>query len=176
LDKFYPELEKRQDKGVTPYNLRNCAYHEEFERDKIVYSNMTGSLPFVYDQDRFYTNDKMFIITGRRDELKYLTGYFNSKISTKWIRKNCPKLGNEGIELRKVFFENIPVLVPEKEEQEQIIRLVENIQQEQKRTDNEFNKCRENKIQKMDEQINMVFYLLYELTKEEISFVEQKTN
>ena len=26
LDKFYPELEKRQDKGDTPYNLRNCAY------------------------------------------------------------------------------------------------------------------------------------------------------
>jgi len=26
LDKFYPELEKRQDKGETPYSLRNCAY------------------------------------------------------------------------------------------------------------------------------------------------------
>jgi hypothetical protein len=26
LDKYYPELEKRQDKGDTPYNLRNCAY------------------------------------------------------------------------------------------------------------------------------------------------------
>lgn len=28
LDKFYPDLEKRADKGVTPYNLRNCAYIE----------------------------------------------------------------------------------------------------------------------------------------------------
>jgi type II restriction/modification system DNA methylase subunit YeeA len=26
LDSFYPDLEKRTDKGITPYNLRNCAY------------------------------------------------------------------------------------------------------------------------------------------------------
>lgn len=26
LDTFYPEISKRQDKGITPYNLRNCAY------------------------------------------------------------------------------------------------------------------------------------------------------
>lgn len=30
LDKFYPHLARRQDKGVTPYNLRNCAYTEVF--------------------------------------------------------------------------------------------------------------------------------------------------
>ncbi len=47
LDNFYPELKKRQDKGVTPYNLRNCAYHEEFLHDKIVYPNMTTFLPFA---------------------------------------------------------------------------------------------------------------------------------
>ena len=27
LDKFYPQLAKRQDQGNTPYNLRHCAYH-----------------------------------------------------------------------------------------------------------------------------------------------------
>jgi type II restriction/modification system DNA methylase subunit YeeA len=30
LNKYYPELEKRADKGDTPYNLRNCAYMEDF--------------------------------------------------------------------------------------------------------------------------------------------------
>ncbi len=27
FDEFYPQLEKRSDKGLTPYNLRNCAYY-----------------------------------------------------------------------------------------------------------------------------------------------------
>jgi methylase of polypeptide subunit release factors len=30
LDKYYPKLEKRADKGDTPYNLRHCAYMEDF--------------------------------------------------------------------------------------------------------------------------------------------------
>lgn len=34
LDSFYPKLEKRADKGKTPYNLRNCAYLEDFEERK----------------------------------------------------------------------------------------------------------------------------------------------
>lgn len=30
LDNFYDRLEKREDKGDTPYNLRNCAYMDFF--------------------------------------------------------------------------------------------------------------------------------------------------
>ena len=32
LDKSYPVLAKRQDKGLTPYNLRNCAYTDVFSK------------------------------------------------------------------------------------------------------------------------------------------------
>ena len=62
LDKFYTRLKKRQDKGITPYNLRNCAYHAEFSKEKIMYPNMTKYLPFLYDDKNFYTNDKSFNI------------------------------------------------------------------------------------------------------------------
>jgi len=30
LDSYYPQLEARADQGDTPYNLRNCAYIEDF--------------------------------------------------------------------------------------------------------------------------------------------------
>ena len=36
LDKHYTQLEKRQDKGATPYNLRNCAYLDEFSKEKLI--------------------------------------------------------------------------------------------------------------------------------------------
>ncbi|MGM9068017.1 type IIG restriction enzyme/methyltransferase, partial [Campylobacter jejuni] len=42
FDEFYPQLEKRSDKGLTPYNLRNCAYIEEFEKEKIVWNPVSG--------------------------------------------------------------------------------------------------------------------------------------
>ena len=41
LDTFYEQLEKRQDKGDTPYNLRNCAYIEDFSKQKIIWKIIT---------------------------------------------------------------------------------------------------------------------------------------
>ncbi|EDK4981563.1 class I SAM-dependent DNA methyltransferase, partial [Campylobacter coli] len=49
FDEFYPQLEKRADKGLTPYNLRNCAYIEEIEREKIVYSEIVRKPQFYLD-------------------------------------------------------------------------------------------------------------------------------
>ena len=34
LNGYYQRLQRRQDKGRTPYNLRNCAYHENFAKEK----------------------------------------------------------------------------------------------------------------------------------------------
>ncbi|PMD87258.1 hypothetical protein BWI97_25820 [Siphonobacter sp. BAB-5405] len=34
LDQYYVELAKRTDKGDTPYNLRNCAYMDDFSKQK----------------------------------------------------------------------------------------------------------------------------------------------
>ena len=70
LDTFYEQLEKRQDKGDTPYNLRNCAYIEDFSKHKIVYPNMTKFMPFLLDKKNFMTNQKCFIMTG--EKLAYL--------------------------------------------------------------------------------------------------------
>lgn len=109
LDQFYPQLLKRLDKGATPYNLRNCAYVDDFDKEKIIYPNMTLYLPFVYDERGFYTNQKCFIITTKTANLKYLLSVLNSKVARKWIRNNCPELQGGTRELSKVFFENIPV-------------------------------------------------------------------
>lgn len=54
--RFETFLVKRQDKGDHWTNLRNCAYIEEFYKDKIIYPNMTKYMPFVYDKHQFFTN------------------------------------------------------------------------------------------------------------------------
>lgn len=64
LDQYWDKISKRADKGDTPYNLRNCAYLEDFSKPKIIYPNMTKYMPFVYDEKALLTNQKCFIITG----------------------------------------------------------------------------------------------------------------
>ena len=111
LNQFYDKLAKRFDKGITPYNLRNCDYLAEFSKPKIMYPNMTKYLPFIYDEKGYLGNDKTFIITTHDNNfsLKALVAIFNSNFAKAWIRKNCPELGDDRREIRKVYFENFPV-------------------------------------------------------------------
>ena len=102
LDKFYDKLSKRIDKGITPYNLRNCEYIEEFSKPKIMYPNMTSLFPFIYDEKGFFGNDKTFIITANDDSvnLKFITAILNSKLCKLWIWYNCPELQGGTREIR----------------------------------------------------------------------------
>jgi hypothetical protein len=111
LDRFYAKLQKRQDKGDTPYNLRNCVYMDDFNKPKIIYPNMTKYFPFSYDRDGFICNDKAFIITANDDSvpLTYLLALFNSRLAKLWIWYNCPELMGGTREIRKIYFENFPV-------------------------------------------------------------------
>ena len=65
LDQYWDRIATRADKGDTPYNLRNCAYLEDFFKPKIIYPNMTKYMPFVFDNEMYLTNQKCFIITGK---------------------------------------------------------------------------------------------------------------
>ena len=108
LDQYYPQLKKRQDKGDTPYNLRNCAYMEDFSKQKIMYPNMTKFLPFYYDDKGFFQNDKSFMITGKN--LCFLTAYLNSSLFKFCFIDNFPELQGGTRELRKIFFDKISVV------------------------------------------------------------------
>lgn len=84
------------------------SYWENFERPKLIYPEITKYIPFIYDEaDHFYTNNKCFILTGER--LKYLTCFFNSKLFKYCFIDNFPELQGGSRELRKIFFEKIPV-------------------------------------------------------------------
>ncbi|MDO4827615.1 MAG: restriction endonuclease, partial [Bacteroidia bacterium] len=43
LDQFWDKIKDRADQGDTPYNLRNCAYLEDFTRPKVIWKRV-GSI------------------------------------------------------------------------------------------------------------------------------------
>ena len=91
-------------------------YWEDFSKPKIVYPNMTKYMPFVYDESRFLTNQKCFIITGGC--MAYLTAFFNSSIFKFCFRDSFPELQGGTRELSKIFFDKIPIkkITPEQNE------------------------------------------------------------
>ncbi len=139
------------------------AYYQEFEKEKIVYPNMTLFLPFIYDIKNYYTNQKCFIITSNIVNLKFLIGYFNSKVSHRWIRENCPELQGGTRELSKIFFENIPIPQIPVSAQQPFIALVEQILVKKEQNED---------TTELETQIDQMVYELYGLTAEEIEIIE----
>ena len=161
----------RDDQGENWWNLRACAYYPEFEKEKVIYPNMTKFLPFVFDPNGFYTNDKSFIITGEK-YLKYLTGYFNSKVAARWIRENCPELQGGARELRKVFFENIPIPPVTEANQHLVTQIETRVDQILAAKDTN----PDADVSELEKQIDQIVYFLYDLTDEEIAIVEAAEN
>ena len=159
LDQYFDRIVTRADKGDTPYNLRNCAYLEDFLKPKIIYPNMTKYMPFVFDDKMYLTNQKCFIITGKY--VAYLTAFFNSSLFKYCFRDSFPELQGGTRELSKIFFDKIPVYEVSDTQNLQFQDAVEDIQKE-------YNKQKAQRIDSM-------LFDLYALTAEErkvIGFVE----
>ncbi len=109
LDAHYDTIATRCDQGDTPYHLRNCAYLEDFEKEKIVYPCIMAKEPcFVYEEKGFYAPAPANIITGDKTEIKYLTALLNSKCIYFAMRKFYMGGGIEG-ELKTNNLEKIPI-------------------------------------------------------------------
>lgn len=124
LNEFEPALSKRGDKGKTPYNLRNCAYLEEFNKEKIVYGQISKIPKFSYDLSKFILNDTAFIITG--EKLKYLLVMLNSNLIWKATMLFYSGIVlSSGIKLGKNSISKIPIIVPSQEQEEYLTNLAD---------------------------------------------------
>lgn len=76
LDSYWSELSKRQDKGDTPYNLRRCAYMDDFNKPKMIWKVIGNKMAYALDQQKLLLNNACYMMTG--DNIKYLTVILNS--------------------------------------------------------------------------------------------------
>ncbi|EQD97231.1 class I SAM-dependent DNA methyltransferase [Helicobacter pylori] len=168
LDSHHDVITTRSDQGDTPYNLRNCAYLEDFEKEKIVYPCIMAKEPcFVYEEKGFYAPAPANIITGDKTEIKYLTALLNSKCIYFAMRKFYMGGGIEG-ELKTNNLEKIPIpqiTKSNKPKADKIIALVDKILQA-KEKDPKAN------TQELEKEIDVLVYQLYHLTDEEIKTIE----
>ncbi|QTO93913.1 class I SAM-dependent DNA methyltransferase [Helicobacter pylori] len=173
LDAHWNTIATRCDQGDTPYNLRNCAYLEDFEKEKIVYGEIVQEPRFYLDNGEcglgyFYAEATSFILTG--EHLRYLLGMLHSKLITFAFKTFYAGggLGESGYRYKKAFIERLPIpQITEKNQElaDKIIVLVDKILQT-KEKDPKAN------TQGLEKEIDALVYQLYNLTDEEIKTIE----
>ena len=112
---FWDKIKNRADKGDTPYNLRNCAYLDEFSKPKIVWAELsrTGN-SFAYSDDGAMVLNTCYILSFNDNdihdkELNALLGFLNSKVALFYLDIISSKLDETGWRWLKQFVERIPV-------------------------------------------------------------------
>nr|WP_228369495.1 DNA methyltransferase [Brachyspira pilosicoli] len=176
LDKFYKQLEKRQDKGDTPYNLRNCAYLLDFDKPKLIYPETTTSANFYYDEANFVPDKTNFIMTG--EHLKYIMSVLSSKAGFYIFYHfySNIQLGSAGFQYRKDSIEPFPIPEPDKDTESKLVNLVDSIIDLNKKLSSEKNpntiEMLNTRIQAVDAAIDKIVYSLYNLTDDEIRVIE----
>ena len=164
LNKFYPHLAQRQDKGRTPYNLRNCAYHEEFEREKLFWMDLTQRGRFSYADKDTYGVNTVYMLSG--EAMKYLSGVLNSALIT-WFMNNVAVTSGMGVtRWFSTTVERIPVPKISAAQQRPFIQLVDCILAA-KASDPAADATA------LQAEIDQLVYELYALTEPEIKAVEQ---
>ena len=162
LDSFYQQLEKRQDKGDTPYNLRNCAYIEDFYKQKIVWKAVGRNLAFsILEEGKFLTAPASFITT--EFGLYYILGFLCSSFGKYFIYNNSDTTGAGDIMLNIQSLTKIPIPQLKLNEQKIIENKVSEIIELKKRKVSSH--CLEN-------QVNSIINDIFGFSKEEVAFIE----
>lgn len=128
LNSYWTQIEKRQDQGDTPYNLRSCAYLNEIEKDKIVYPDIMRlprnassfeNFPYFYLDNRHnYVEATNFFISG--EGLHIIIAILSSRLGIYSFEKfySGPKFDAKGFRFKKDYLQKFPI--PKLSEEKQL--------------------------------------------------------
>lgn len=176
LENFMPRIAQSGEKGCRKKTSNkwfetqdNIAYYEDFEKEKIVYPNMNKEFIASYDTQRFYTNQKCFIITSKNENLTYLTALLNSKLNFWYFKQIGATLGANGYEMSKIFVEKLPIPKITNENEnltDELVNLVNQIlalKAENSSAD----------TSQLEKDIDNLIYKLYNLSPNDIKIIER---
>ena len=165
LQQFEDQLTKRQDKGDHWTNLRNCAYLQEFEKEKIVYNDICQKLTFSKVAENIFFNNTAYFIIVDKKLMNLLLCILNSKIIDWYYRTLSVQLGEKAVRMFSIYVEKIPVVFLSEEAQKPFIFLVEQILAKKEQNED---------TSALEAEIDVLVYAFYALTEEEIKIIEKK--
>ena len=175
LKQFEETLSKKREtkQGKIPYwSLHWPRYSELFEGEKIILRQTSDKIIATYDQENFYTLNSILVI--KLDENKYydykvLLGILNSKLNN-FIYQNLTQ--EKGRDFAEVKPKNIrKLMVPKLDEID--FQVIEELKFLVNLLLNEYIEL--NEFENIENKIDDIIYSIYNLTKEEIQYILERS-
>ena len=134
LSKFKEKLLNRsvvKDGNAEWFALQRYAadYFNEFEKPKLIYPEIASQMFTVYDENKYFTNAKCFIITSETVNLQFLGALLSSKTLNFIFKFLGTPLQGKYYNLSKAFIEQLPIYPADAREQRIIVEKAERMLQ-----------------------------------------------
>ena len=167
LDQYWDKISKRADKGETPYNLRNCAYLEDFSKPKIVYmeiqtDNPTEGYPFPcfsFDERNSIVLNTAYIMCSDSVDVRYILGVLNSSVGRMIARFYVTQLQERQFRMLAQYLANFPISQATPSVQNKIIECVQ--------------ECLSHETENVKDIINKMVYEIYHFDESEVTYIER---
>jgi len=153
IDNYWDKIESRTDQGDTAYNLRNCAYLDEFSKPKIIWKRVGSIIRFSYDYKGVLGLDSTCFAIG--SHIPYLCCILNSSMGH-YLLNNAPRTGTGDLLISVQAVE--PVKIPPVPDNEDRFEMF-------------VNEASSNLTAELDEIIDNMVFELYGLDQEEREYV-----
>ena len=159
-------LIQREDQGKYFWELRSCAYWQEFEQPKIVIPAIEQRTAYALDEAGYFSNDKTSICVT--DQAQYLLGVMNSSVLWWFIRQIASTKQGGFYEFKPMYVSQLPIPAATPAQQSAITVLVARILAAKRANAGA-------DVAVWEREIDQIVYGLYGLTGEEIGVVEGKS-
>ena len=159
-------LIERHDQGKYFWELRACAYWEEFQQSKIVYPDIAQDTEFSFDDSGYFWGNTSYLLPTQE---MWLLGLLNSKAVFWFYTKTSTQIRGGFVRFIAQYVSQIPIPTIKPAQKASISKLVNQILAA-KRTNPDAD------VSELENTVDQLVYLLYDLTPEEIAIVEGAEN
>ena len=162
FEPFREQLIRRYDQGKYFWELRSCAYWEEFQQPKIVYPDIAQGTEFAFDDSGYFLGNTSYLLPTKE---MWILGLLNSKAVFWFYTKTSTQIRGGFVRFIAQYVSQIPIPSIKPTQKASISKLVNQIL-DTKRT------APDADVSELENEIDQIVYLLYGLTPEEIDIVE----
>ena len=128
LDSFGPEFKRRGAQGEKWYNLRACAFFDDFKRNKIVWIELADKGRFALCSEEIYlVNSAYFMIPPPSLNPKYLLAILNSRVIEFYLGLIAETSGMGTSRWINNYVKEFPIVMAKLADQTPIINIVDSI-------------------------------------------------
>jgi len=156
------QLQNRDDQGKYFWELRSCAYWNEFDKPGVIYPELALVPQYAYSHQGWICDCTLYVIPT---PAVYLTALMNSAVVRFFFQQIAPKMRGDYMRFKALYMSQIPVPAVPPQKQKPVERLVELILSAKQRDAGA-------DVSALEREIDELVYALYGLTPEEIQIVE----